>query len=695
MKQTYSLACLLFLLLACEPAFSLQNQRRDLHVEKVPDTQPPSPAQASITIPRSYALVVGISQYRNLAAKHQLQFANRDAEAIYSILISPQGGNFRAENVHKLIGPEATLDRLRRELETWLPSAAAEDDRVLIYFAGHGFLFNGKGYLAPHDFDPAKIPTTGYPMESLGVVVGNKIKARNKVLLTDACHSGAITPGTDSNSVTSALLSIDKSLFSLTASRDREQSFESPEWGGGHGIFTYYVVKGMEGEADENRNGVVSADELAEYVRRNVREVTSAKQNPTSDRGSFDPDLPLSYIPKLLAARAPAAAKADFGALVFESNMDEVEVFVNGQSAGLVGKGKPLKLQGLRPGAHTIKAVKMGYEPDGPREEMVYPGQETTVTIKILIVRRRNKAALDLMDKGLEYYNKGYAENYKKAADQFEKALALDANYSQAALYLGRTYNALFDEERAEKFFRRAIEIDSDYLEARSSFAGMLLDIGNVDEAVRQLNTVVQREPRNAMAQRMLAQCYRMKEMYTESVDAARKSIQVEPKVAEAHFWLGESLRMSGKYEPAKSEYVAYLQLSDFESKLAGKMNYYVVGFLVGMGKKKRAAQADIWKDLRSLAYFGLGDCERLLSRPDPAVEYYLKALSYDPEDPQVHYGLGLAFYRKAEITQSAATLPEARKHFQAMLTINPDLAQAEKARKYLAVIDATLQGTQ
>jgi tetratricopeptide (TPR) repeat protein len=95
------------------------------------------------------------------------------------------------------------------------------------------------------------------------------------------------------------------------------------------------------------------------------------------------------------------------------------------------------------------------------------------------------------------------------------------------------------------------------------------------------------------------------------------------------------------------------------------------------------------------LAYFGLGDCERLLSQPDPAVEFYLKALSYDPQDAQIHYGLGLALYRKAEITQSAATLPEARKHFQAMLTINPDLVQAEKARKYLAMIDATLQGTQ
>jgi tetratricopeptide (TPR) repeat protein len=677
-----------------------KKKERDLKVDtESSGSKPPEQSIASsgqpITIPRSYALVVGISQYKNLAAKHQLQFPSRDAESIYSILISPEGGNFRAENVHKLIGEKASLNNLRHELESWLPSVAQEEDRVLIYFAGHGFVFGSKAYLAPYDIDPNNIAGTGYPMDSLGSVIGGKIKARNKVLLTDACHSGAITPTTDNQAVNRSLLSLHNSLFSLTASRDREQSFESPDWGGGHGIFTYYVVKGLEGEADENADGIVTADELAEYVRRNVREATSARQNPTSDRGSFDPNMGLSYNPKKLAQRGPRAPKADFGTLVLEANLDSVEVFVDGKSAGVVNKGTPLKLQGLRPGAHTIKAVKMGYEPDGPREEVVYPGVETTVSIKILIPRRRNKAAADALDKGMEYYGKGYAENYRKAAEQFENALGQDPKYSQAALYLGRTYNALFEEEKGEKYFKLAIELDPDYLEARASYAGMLLDTGTVDEAIRQLNAVVQRDTHHALAYRMLAQAYRMKDLYKESSEAAQRSIQLEPKVAETHFWRAESLRMDKNYDTAKNEYLEYLKLSDFESKLAGKMNYYVLGYLVGLGKKKRATQQDIWKDLRSLAYFGLGDCERLLSRPDPAIEYYLKSLAFDPEDPLVHYASGLAYYRKAEITQSAATLPEARKHFQKMLDISADLSQAQTARKYITTIDATLQGQQ
>src|SRR5262245_59995811 len=64
-------------------------------------------------IPRSYALVIGIATYRNLSREQQLEYSERDAEAIYSTLISPEGGNFKAENVHKLIGPAATADAIQ------------------------------------------------------------------------------------------------------------------------------------------------------------------------------------------------------------------------------------------------------------------------------------------------------------------------------------------------------------------------------------------------------------------------------------------------------------------------------------------------------------------------------------------------------------------------------------------------------
>jgi tetratricopeptide (TPR) repeat protein len=669
--------------------------QRDLKIEK--DAPPASastaaPLAEAVRIPRSYALVIGISKYQNLAAGQQLQYAERDAEDIYSVLISPEGGNFRAENVRTLIGAKATLANIRRELEEWLPSAAKEEDRVLVYFAGHGFVAGGQAYLAPYDIVPDQIARTAYPMATLGAVFG-KIRAKWKVLLTDSCHSGAVSPDADVQTINRSLIDLTRSVFSLTASRDRERSFESPDWGGGHGIFTYYVVRGMEGEADENRNGVVTADELSEYVRRNVREATNGQQNPTSDRASFDPDMLLAYVPSRAAAGAPPPPK--FGALVIESNMDGVEVFLDGKSVGVVDKAQPLRLPGLVPGNHTIQGVKTGYEPDGPREETVYPGQEKTVSLRILILRRRNRSAVESFDKGFEAYNKGYEENYRKAAASFEAALKADPNYSQAALYLGRTYNALFDEQKARQAFMKAIEIDPGYMEARASYAGMLLDVGDVDEAVRQLTVVVRRDAKNPMAQYLLAQAFRMKEQYPQSIEAARAAIQLSPINPEPHFWLAESLRLSGSFEQGAVEYAEYLRLSDFDSKLAGKLNYYVLGYLSGFGKKKRAAQQDIWKDLRSLAYFGICDCRRKLSDWDAAITSCQKALTYDPDDPYVHYALGLVYARKAQATGDIGSLPAARQHFAAMLKLNSEMSEAEYARKNIASIDAALQARQ
>jgi tetratricopeptide (TPR) repeat protein len=679
-----ALWCLLAL-----PAFAQERPQgqRDLKLEK--DVAPESAAKSgAVQIPRSYALVIGIARYKNLSEQQQLHYSERDAEAIYSILISPEGGNFRAENVHTLVGSKATLAGIRREMEEWLPSVAKEDDRVLVYFAGHGFVVQGQAYLAPYDIELNRISQTAYPMTTLGSVFG-KIKAKWKVLLTDSCHSGAVTPDADVQTINRSLIDLTRSVFSLTASRDRERSFESPDWGSGHGIFTYYVVHGLEGEADENRDGIVTADELAEYVHSNVRQATEGKQNPTSDRSSFDPNMLLAYVPTRAALHDAPPPK--FGALIVESNMDGVEVFLDDKSMGVVNKNQPLRLPGLVPGNHTIRGVKMGYEPDGPRDEMVYPGQEKTVSIKILIIRRRNKSAVEAFDKGIEYYTKGFEDNYRKAAENFEKALAIDPKYSQAALYLGRAYNALFEEQKAEQAFRKAIEIDPDYLEARSSFAGMLLDIGGTDEAIRQLTIVVQREPQNSMAQYLLSQAFRTKDQFAQSIEAAGAAIKLNPSNPEPHFWLAESLRLSGAYEKGSAEYSEYLRLSDFNSKLAGKMNYYVLGFLAGFGKKKRAAQQDIWKDLRSLAYFGICDCQRKLSDYDAAIANCQKALTYDPDDPYVHYALGLVYARKAQATGRIETLPAARQHFITMLKINSDMAEAEYARKNIASIDAAL----
>ena len=651
------------------------------------------PGAAVVSIPRSYALVIGISAYKNLPASAQLAFPNRDAEDIYAALISPEGGQFPAENVHKLINERATIENIRHELEVWLPSVTKDDDRVLIYFAGHGFVADGKGWLATYDVNIHDIPNTAYSMDKLGVEIGGKIKGKWKVLITDACHSGAITPEADRAQVNQTLLTTSKSLFSLTASRDREQSFESDRWGGGHGIFTYYVVKGIEGEADTNGDGVVDADELSEYVHTNVRLATQAQQNPTSERGSFDPHMVLAYNPSR-AKGAPLLAP-QYGNLIIETNMDATEVFVDDKSAGIVNQGTALRLPGITPGAHTIKAVHLGYEPDGPREEQVYPGQDTTVSVRILIARKANRSALEQMDKGIEFYNKGYEANYLKAQEYFEKAHELDPTDSRALLYLGRVQSALYQDDKALASYKSAIEIDPDFEEARASYAGALLDGGDLDEAVRQLDVVTRREPNRGMAWYLLSQAYARKGDYADGKTAAEQAIKLTPKNAEAHFWLGECLRQLKQPAAAEQEYGQYLALSDFDTGKAGQLNYYLAGYLFGVGKKKRAAQADIWKELRGQANVGLCDSEWMQKQFDPAISYCQKALTYIPNDLFANYRLGVIYSEKFNQQNQIGLLAAAKLHFNAAIAANPDTNEAARARKYVTNIDSVLAQVQ
>ena len=96
-------------------------------------------------VPQSYALVIGIATYQNLPAGAQLHYPGRDAQSIYTTLISEQGGEFPSSHVHMLTDSQATQANIMHELDSWLPSVTAPDDRVLIYFAGHGFISGGSG----------------------------------------------------------------------------------------------------------------------------------------------------------------------------------------------------------------------------------------------------------------------------------------------------------------------------------------------------------------------------------------------------------------------------------------------------------------------------------------------------------------------------------------------------------------------
>ncbi len=113
-----------------------------------------------------------------------------------------------------------------------------------------------------------------------------------------------------------------------------------------------------------------------------------------------------------------------------------------------------------------------------------------------------------------------------------------------------------------------------------------------------------------------------------------------------------------------------------------------MLGFLVGTGRKKRAAQQDIRRDLRNLAYYGMCDSESKLKNFALAIVDCQKALTYDTRDPYAHYSLALAFANQGKRTSDYGMLAGAVPHFRSMLQIDPDLEETNFARQNIQAIE-------
>jgi hypothetical protein len=269
-----------------------------------PPAPPPAPPSTQ------WAVVIGVGAYESSAVP-RLRYSVADADAIYQTLIA---AGFKKENILLLTDKterRPTLRNIKWALGTFLARSAHKDDLVLIYFAGHGASeVDQRGierdglskYLVPVDADPDDLYSTALPMDEMQNVLA-RIEAERVTVFLDACYSGAAGgrtfASTKTRSVTVDDIFLDRLTRSkgraiVTASRPSELSIELAELG--HGIFTYYLVRGLQGYADNNRDGIVSLQELYEYlaqeVSRKSRQV-GGNQHPML-KGELEGVLPLT-----------------------------------------------------------------------------------------------------------------------------------------------------------------------------------------------------------------------------------------------------------------------------------------------------------------------------------------------------------------------------------------------------------------
>ena len=294
---------------AREPDGTARQEVRTVLYDR-PKVAAPTPAPASAPPPARWAVVIGVGRYDNRGIP-SLTYTVPDAEAVYQMLIGQ--AEFKKEHVLLLTDKtekKPTLRNIKWALGTFLARSAGKDDLVVIFYAGHGAPeVDQRGiendglakYLVPSDADPDDLYSTGLPMDEFQTIFG-RIEADRVVIFLDSCYSGAAGGRSFASKKVRASrvddlflerLTRAKGRAIITASRPAEVSLELPELG--HGLFTYYLLQALQGAADLNRDGIVTLQEVYEYVEQQVTRKARAaggNQHPVM-KGELEGALPL------------------------------------------------------------------------------------------------------------------------------------------------------------------------------------------------------------------------------------------------------------------------------------------------------------------------------------------------------------------------------------------------------------------
>ena len=219
---------------------------------------------------KSWAVVIGINEYQDPAIP-RLKYAVADARAVGQEL------ERRGYQVTLLLNDQATARVINTELRSKLRQRVGKQDRVVIYYAGHGLddKVEGSqtmGYLLPVDGEKENVPGTGI---SMGVVkeMADALPAKHVLFLIDACYGGVAGQQLRSLPKLSEAyvrqITRERGRQLMTAGGADQEALEASD--GGHGLFTTYLLKGLaEGLADTNQDGVIPASELYAYVESRV-----------------------------------------------------------------------------------------------------------------------------------------------------------------------------------------------------------------------------------------------------------------------------------------------------------------------------------------------------------------------------------------------------------------------------------------
>jgi len=609
---------------------------------------------------KTWAVIAGISDYKEEEIS-DLQYAHRDAEVFYEFLRSPAGGNVPEEQIQLLTNEKATFAAFGSALY-WLIEKAGEGDRVYIYFAGHGDVENrvigNLGFLLTADSPPHSYFAGAFPLTNLQYFV-TTLSVQNKarvILIADACHSGKLA----GSAVSGAQLTNQNlqqqyaNEVKILACGPDEVSQEGEQWGGGRGAFSYHLIEGLQGLADEDGNYQVNLFEIRRYLEDKVsRETAPNSQYPLT---FGDRNASLSLVdPGVLAQLVKQKSERPSGMVSVAMRGKEPTAQVDSLGTELF-RAFQLAIEEKRLLSPENNSAWYYYTRLAPRPE--FSAMDGTLRRNLAVAlqddaQRAINAYLDTdpgeMARRWEEGPQAYAHIpvFLSRADE----LLGEGHYMHDALQSKRLYfEAMLlrmegSAENSETLARQALEKVEEAIALEPKGAHLYNELGLIRSALGESAQEIQAYRRaHELAPSWAMPVYNMGITQQElgMPDSAKfwmdLAIELKPEFPAAHIQLGNLWDLAGNLPEAEAAFLKSIELYKAEA---------------GEGRT----------DPRG--YYALGNIYLKTGRPELAREMYEQTILLDSQHPYANYGLGIALKRTGHYE-------EAVRAFQRNLEITP-----------------------
>lgn len=417
---------------------------------------PVEKAAVSSAYQNSWAVVIGIDDY---AKWPKLQYAARDAQAIRETLVGRFG--FASERVLSLSNGDATRNNILALFHDRLGHADLKrDDRVFVFFAGHGAtrkLSSGRnlGYIIPVDSDPQQLASDAIPMTELQNIA-ESLNAKHVLFVMDACYSGlGLTRGASTSFLRDNARRIGRQMLTAGGG-DQLVADGGPN---GHSVFTWTLLQALAGKADLNGDGLITATELAAYIAPAVSSVSQQTPAfgslPGSEGGEFVFEVPGET--EFLNAQTNQLG-AD--AIALNNKLDQARVAppASGRAAAIVVKnleGGEQKIAAPKPVPASARQLAQRANDNGLQlyREKQYAQAEAAFTEAL---KQRPDFGLAANNLGFVYFKQ---DKYAEAARWFENTTRIDPSRAIAYLNLGDARAHLGEADKARQAFKTYLEL--------------------------------------------------------------------------------------------------------------------------------------------------------------------------------------------------------------------------------------------